>query len=145
MFNKTKEKKVRLNIKSDKKNFKGKNQKKGKKIKFGIGFKIGRGFVILIVLMTIGMAGFYLLLDTISEENIQVREASLLEEKAHKILSIQKEYVITANEKYVQEIRTLVGELEKEIENFRALSEDKNEELDRAQKYLEEYLIAINQ
>ncbi|MBN4050955.1 HAMP domain-containing protein [bacterium AH-315-L21] len=143
MFKRKKERKPKLNNISEKTELRGKNQKQDKKVKFGIGFKIGRGFAILIMLTFIAMAIFYLQLNTISKQNSKVEETTLLEGKAHKVAMLQKDYISTSDSNYVAQIRSLIVTIEKEIEDYRAIAPYKNEELDNALQYLDEYLKAI--
>ena len=143
MFKRKKEKKTKFNNMSKKIDLREKKQMKDKKVKFGIGFKIGRGFAILIVLTVIGMTIFYLQLNTIDQEKTQVEKSTLLEEKAHSVEMLQKDYISTSDSNYVAQIRSLIDTIAKEIENYRTIAPDKGEELDNTLRYLDDYLNAI--
>ncbi|MCD5410669.1 MAG: hypothetical protein LRZ93_03320, partial [Clostridiales bacterium] len=143
MFKRKKEKKTKFNNMSKKTDLREKKQMKDKKVKFGIGFKIGRGFAILIVLTVIGMTIFYLQLNTIDQEKTQVEKSTLLEEKAHSVEMLQKDYISTSDSNYVAQIRSLIDTIAKEIENYRTIAPYKGEELDNSLRYLDDYLNAI--
>ncbi|MGV8145210.1 MAG: methyl-accepting chemotaxis protein [Alkaliphilus sp.] len=145
MFKRNKTKNMKFSIKGDKKDNREKKQKKEKKIKFGIGFKIGRGFAILILLTLVGMAVFYVQLHIISEGKMQVEKTTSLEEKAHAVAILQKDYIITSDLSYVAQIRSLMAVMEKEIENYSVIAPEKKEDLDNTIKYLDEYMSAISE